>query len=189
MNYEFEDHEDFIFDDDILNKKSKKINGKKKGNRTELELTKILNKRFCTQDFSRSLGSGNRWGQVDHLPKHARDVFSGDLIVPQNFKFALESKGGYDGIDINSIFLKGSTELDKFLDQALKDAKRCDRKPMMCWKRKRKPWLVGILTKDLNREFKYRLQYGKWSILALEELLKLEDEFFLHLDHSKSDNS
>lgn len=186
MTYEFEDFDDFVTDDDILSKKPKRINGKKKGNRTELELTKILNKRFNTQDFSRSLGSGNRWGQVDHLPKHARDVFSGDLIVPKNFKFALESKGGYDGIDINSVFLRGNTELDGFLDQALKDAKRCDRKPMLCWKRKRKPWLVGVLTQDLEGDFKYQLKYKKWSILALEEILKLSDEFFLY---SNSDNS
>jgi hypothetical protein len=186
MTHEFEDYDDFVNDDNLLRDKKKKVNGKRKGNRTELELTKILNKRFGTQDFSRSIGSGNRWSQA-HLPEHAREVFSGDLIVPKNFKFALESKGGYDGIDINSIFLKGSNELDGFLDQALKDAKRCNRKPMMCWKRKRKPWLVGILTQDLKDEFKYQLKYGKWSILALEELLKLDDEFFL--DHSKSDNS
>ena len=44
MNYEFEDLNDFITDDDLLSrKKGKKVNGKKKGNRKELELTKILN--------------------------------------------------------------------------------------------------------------------------------------------------
>jgi Holliday junction resolvase len=179
MSYNFEDFEDFVTDEDFLNKKKKKkVNGKKKGNRTELELTKILNKRFGT-GFSRSVGSGNRWSQTNHLPKHAQEIFSGDLIVPLGFKFVLESKGGYEDIDINGLFVRGNKELDGFLDQVSRDAKRCDKKPMLCWKKNRKPWLVAILTKDMTREFKYELRYGKWSILALEELLGLEDEFFI----------
>ena len=96
MSYNFEDFEDFVTDEDLLNKKKKKkVNGKKKGNRTELELTKILNKRFGT-GFSRSVGSGNRWSQTNHMPKHAQEIFSGDLIAPLGFKFVLESKGGYE---------------------------------------------------------------------------------------------
>jgi hypothetical protein len=178
MSYEFEDLEDFVTDEGIFNKKNKKINGKKKGNRIELELSKILNKRFGT-GFSRSVGSGNRWSQVNNLPKHAQEVFSGDLVVPENFKFVLESKGGYEGIDLNSIFVKGSNELNGFLNQVLKDAKRCGRKPMLCWKKSRRPWFCVVLTSDLPQEFKYRMIYGKWSIVALEELLKLEDGFFM----------
>jgi hypothetical protein len=181
MTYEFEDSEDFVSDDDFLNpkKKKKKVDGKKKGNRTELDLTKVLNKRFGT-GFSRSVGSGNRWSQVNNLPKHARDVFSGDLIVPAGFLFAIESKGGYDAIDMSSIFIRGNSELDKFLEQASSDAKRCDRKPMLCWKKTRKPWLAFLLTKDLEGyEFKYKLIYGKWTAVALEYLLELEDKFFL----------
>lgn len=178
MSHEFEDLDDFIVDD-ILEKKKKKVDGKKKGNRTELDLTKVLNSRFG-KGFSRSVGSGNRWGQVNHLPKHAQDVFSGDLIVPAGFKFVIESKGGYDNIDMTSVFVRGNSELDSFLDQVTKDSKRCKRKPMLCWKKTRKPWLAFVLTKDLNGyNFKYKLEYGKWSAVALEHLLKLEDEFFL----------
>lgn len=177
--HDFEDFDDFVQDDIINKKRQKKVDGKKKGNRTELELTKLLNARFG-DGFSRSVGSGNRWGQVNHLPKHAREVFSGDLIVPKGFKFVLESKGGYDGIDLNSIFIRGNSELDGFLDQVTKDSKRCGRKPMLCWKKTRKPWLVFVHSKELaGRQFKYRLQYGKWSVVALEQLLKLEDAFFL----------
>jgi len=178
MSYEFEETEDFLTDEDILEKRPKKVNGKKKGNRVELELTKILNKRFGT-GFSRSVGSGNRWSQVNNLPQHAKEVFSGDLVVPGGFKFVLESKGGYEGIDLNSMFVRGSSELDGFLSQVSKDARRCNRKPMLCWKKNRRPWFCVVLTEDLTHEFKYRLIYGKWSIVALEELLKLDDEFFL----------
>jgi hypothetical protein len=179
MQNDFEDMDDFVTDDILSKKKAKKVDGKKKGNRTELDLTKVLNTRFG-EGFSRSVGSGNRWGQVNHLPKHAREVFSGDLIVPKGFRFVIESKGGYDAIDMSSVFVRGNSELDGFLDQVTKDSKRCGRKPMLCWKKTRKPWLAFVHTKDLvGRTFKYKMQYGKWSVVALEHLLKLEDDFFI----------
>jgi hypothetical protein len=79
--------DDFITDDLLTDKKKRKrkADGKRKGNRVELDLVKVFNKRFGC-GFSRSVGSGNRWGQVAHLPKHAQEVFSGDLIVPQGFR-------------------------------------------------------------------------------------------------------
>ena len=163
--------------DEIIPKKSKKVNGKKKGNRTELELTKILSARF-NMSFSRSVGSGNRWSQAS-LTEEAKQVFSGDLVVPKGFKFVIESKGGYDEIDINAIFIKGNTELDNFMEQVTEDSNRCGRKPMVCWKRKRKPWLAFILTKDLpNCNFDYSIKYKQWTGIALENLLKLDDAFF-----------
>lgn len=175
----FDDLEDdYNIDDISKNKKKKKVNGKKKGNRTELDLTKILTERF-KQSFSRTVGSGARWSQAN-LPKHAAEVFSGDLVVPKNFKFTIESKGGYDSIDLGAVFVSGNKELDGFLDQASEDAKRCGRKPMLCWKRKRKPWIAFVLSTELeNKEFKYAIKYGKWTGVALEYLLKLDDVFFL----------
>lgn len=184
MSDEFDD-DDFVVDDIVGNRKrnkknQKKINGKKKGSRVERELSKILNKRFSCEDFSRSVGSGNRWGQVNNLPKHARDVFSGDLIVPNNFKYCIESKGGYDGIDLNGVFSHGSSELDNFLEQAISDAHRCGRKPMLCWKRTRKSWLAFVKSEDLeSMDFKYSLKYREWTGVLLEDLLKAGDEFFI----------
>ena len=146
---------------------------------------KIFNKRFGG-GLSRSVGSGNRWGQVAHLPKHAQDIFSGDLIVPKRFKWALESKGGYQDIDLNSVFVGGSKELDRFLDQVTKDADRCGRKPLLCWKRDRKPWMVFVPTKELEEHsFEYRLVYKEWSAVALEELLKLPSRWFLEAEADK----
>jgi hypothetical protein len=164
--------DDDFFADDVLVEK-------KKGNRTELGLVKVLTKRFG-EGFSRSVGSGNRWGQVTFLPKHAQDVFSGDLVVPKGFKRALESKGGYADIDLNSVFVGGNSELDGFLDQVKKDSERCGRKPMLCWKQDRKPWLAFVPTKELEgHSFEYRLVYKEWSAVALDELLKIPDSFFV----------
>ena len=141
--HQFEDYDDFVQDDDLLRKPGKKkVNGKKKGSRTELELTRVLTERFG-KGFSRSVGSGNRWSQA-YLPKHATEVFSGDLVVPQGFRFVIESKGGYDGIDMSSVYVRGNSELDGFLEQATSDSRRCGRKPMLCWKKTRKPWLAFV---------------------------------------------
>lgn len=170
--------DDYDYDDISKNKPKKKVNGKKKGNRTELDLTKLLTARF-NQPFSRTVGSGSRWAQAN-LPQHAKEVFSGDIVVPKNFRFAIESKGGYDSIDLGSVFLSGNKELDSFMEQAIDDAKRCGRKPMLCWKRTRKPWMAFLLTEDLGQnDFKYTIVYGKWTGVALEHLLKKEDSFFL----------
>ena len=176
MSETFEEFDDFV-QDDILKKPNKKINGKKKGNRVELELAKIFTARFG-ESFSRTVGSGARTSQVE-LAQHVKEIFSGDLCVPSGFFFVIECKGGYDSIDMSSIFIRGNSELDNFLDQVTKDSKKCGRKPLLCWKKTRKPWLAFVLTKDLIGEFKYKFLYGKWSIVALEQLLKLEDDFFM----------
>jgi hypothetical protein len=187
MSNFYEESDDQFVDDILSNRQNKKINSKKKGNRNELEFAKILTKRF-NKGFSRSVGSGNRWSQTAFLPKHAQKVFSSDLVVPKNFKFALEVKGGYNGIDLNSIFVRGNSDLDKFLVQAFKDAKRAGKRPLLAWKKDRKPWLVFILSKDAqNLDFKYMLTYNKWTAVALDDFLKLEDSFFFNSTEKKEE--
>ena len=50
---------------------------------------------FFGCSFTRSIGSGNRWGQVV-LSEQAKQVFSGDICVPEGFKWVIECKGGYE---------------------------------------------------------------------------------------------
>lgn len=186
MTIEDDNFDDYLIEDISKNKNKKKINGKKKGNRTELDLVKLLSEKFG-KSFSRTVASGARWSQAN-LPRHAAEVFSGDLIVPKGFKFAIESKGGYDSIDIGSIFITGNKELDGFLDQAVEDGRRCNRKPMLCWKRTRKPWIAFVLSSEVeNHDFKYSVKYGKWTGVALEYLLQLEREFFINIEEEEKD--
>ena len=66
--------------EDIFEKRPKKIKSGIKGKRVELELVKSLNARFSGilssnpsyGKFSRSIGSGNRWGQNVQLSKIGR---------------------------------------------------------------------------------------------------------------------
>lgn len=178
--------------DDILGNlnKPKKIKSGKKGKRVELELCKVLNSRFSKLffehpdwgQFSRSIGSGNRWGQNVHLPKHAQDTFGGDVTCPSNFNFVLESKGGYNEIDLNSAFEGGVSLLDDFLEQVSKEAERTQRKPMLIWKKDRKPRLVFLQTVDVPEiKLDYVLKYRNWTAFNFEELLKLDDSFFFQM--------
>lgn len=179
--------------ENILSKKNKKIKSGKKGKRVELEVVKDLNSRFndilsknpSWGKFSRTIGSGNRWGQNVYLSKNAMDNFSGDLICPENFKFVLESKGGYNDIDLCSAFDKGQSELDSFLKQVSADSERTGRMPMLFWKKDRKPRLVFIKSKDIDHklyvDFEYMMKYRDWVIFNFKDLFLMEDKFFFNI--------
>lgn len=172
------DEDEFFIEDISKDKKKKKADGCRKGKRVERSAAKILTARF-NKEFSRSVGSGNRWGQVSNMPTHAKETFSGDICCPEGFKWVFESKGGYEDIDLNNIFKDGNKQLDGFLKQAEDESTRSGRKPMLLWKKNRKPWFAFVHTEELKgKDFKYKLIYDKWSMVALDELLKLEDEFF-----------
>jgi hypothetical protein len=173
--------------EDIFIKKPKKIKSGKKGKRVELELVKTLNHRFQKTlasnpelgSFSRSISSGNRWGQNVHLSKNAINTYSGDIVCPDNFKFVLESKGGYNDIDLCSVFGGGQSELDGFLAQVTSDSERCGRKPLLLWKKDRKPRLAFLKAEDLpSMDLKCSMKYGEWIALNYEDLMGLDDSFF-----------
>lgn len=172
------DNEDLEIEDIMKPGKKKKLNSGRKGKRVERELVKILNKRFGG-GFSRSVGSGNRWGQVSSLPKHAQDTFSGDIVCPENFAFVFECKGGYDDTDLSSAFEGGISLIDGFLKQAELESGKTGRKSILAWKKSRKPWLAFLKTVDLpHLDWQYRLIYREWSAISLMELLEVKDEFF-----------
>jgi hypothetical protein len=175
--------------DDIFQKKPKKIKSGKKGKRVELELVKSLNERFSQVlasnldggKFSRSIGSGNRWGQNVHLSRAATSLYSGDIVCPERFKFVLESKGGYNDIDLCSAFEEGQSELDEFLKQVSSDSERCKRKPLLFWKKDRKPRIAFIRSEDLgNVSFEYVMKYREWTAVSYKDLMSLDDGFFFN---------
>lgn len=153
--------------------KKKKVDGKAKGDRTELNLCKMLTKHFGVE-FSKALGSGARWSQVGHLPEHAKKTLTGDLCVPERFLWIVECKGGYeDEMNLNNVCDgNGIACLDGFIKQVSRDAEYCGRKPIICWKRNRKPWLAFVREKDLLfTHFDYKVHYREWVMVKLDDLL------------------
>jgi len=174
--------------DDITQNVTKKIKSKPKGNRVELELAKALNKRFAELlsenpkwgRFSRSVGSGNRWGQNVFLSESAKQTYSGDLVCPPKFKFVIESKGGYNDYDLFTAFNGGHKEVDKFLKQVEDDGNRCNRQPMLVWKKDYKERVVFIKEKNIKTKesFDYYMLYRDWVIVPFSALFEFDDSFF-----------
>jgi len=150
----------------------KKVNGKRKGNRVELELCKKLSEHFG-DTFSRAVGSGNRWGQVSFMPTHAKKTLVGDICVPEGFKWVIECKGGYDDdVDFSSAF-EGCTRIDEFIKQSKKDAELSERMPIVFWKRSRKPWIAMLRGCDFTLPgLGCYLKYNDWIVLSLDNLLE-----------------
>ena len=171
--------DDYLYDDIVQNhqEKKKKKRAKPKGNRGELELSKILNNKFNSNEFSRSLGSGNRWSQVDSV----KADYIGDLVVPTGFRFTIECKTGYSEIDLGTMLSKGNPMFDTFLKQATDDAKKAKKQPLLAWRRDRKKWLFAINEKEIEEySFQYLMKYRNWSIIHIDQFLSIPNNFFLN---------
>lgn len=153
-----------------------------KGKRMERQLVAVLTERFGP-GFSRTIGSGNRIPQVSYLPKHAQDTFTGDLVCPEGFRWVFECKGGYDDVDLHSAITSGNAVIDSFLRQSKLEGERCNRNPILCWKKTRKPWLAFVLRHQLPMlEFRNILRYGDWAAVPLDDLLKAPDDYFREVE-------
>ena len=174
---------DYVVEDlfEELNKKKnkkKKINSGRKGKGGERGLCTMLTERF-KKPFSRVIGSGARTSQVN-LTEEAKLVMTGDIVCPTDFVFTIESKCGYSEIDLCNAIDGGHKLIDGFMDQAQKDANRVNKKPLLCWKKDRKPCIAFLKQIDLPdfRDFKMYLCYNDWVGISLTELLKKDTKFF-----------
>ena len=155
----------------------KRINSKSKGNRAELELAKILTKRFGLPFARVGVTSGARPKQV-RLDEQATETFTGDLITPAGFRFSIESKSVNVNVDMFAPFAL----LDKFLEQAEADAESIGKEPMLCWKRNRRGWIAAVPSQAFRftgAELPtYYSCYRDWLIGNLDTLLAVQSPCF-----------
>jgi hypothetical protein len=183
---------DDFFVEDLFenNSKKKKINSGIKGKDQERQLAKIFNERFKEilaknpkfGMFSRSVGSGNRYSQAV-LSEVAKQVYSGDLTCPEVFLFVVESKKGYNEIDLNTAFTGECGDLDEFLKQVSEDASRVGKRPLLIWKKDRKPAIAffRMLSSEIMPNLTYcfaKLKYKDWTAVSLDDLLSMPDNFW-----------
>lgn len=165
--------------DDILgdgDKPKKRVNSGSKGKRGEIDLGKILSTRFPSHPpFSRVLGSGNRWAQVK-MSKNAQEVLTGDLVCPPGFRYSIECKFGYEGIDIPQAIVSGNKLLDDFLAQGSHSARIVEKEALVCWRRPRKDW-IAFVASELPVSGN-RIIYEGWIGIPLTKLLELPDSHF-----------
>jgi hypothetical protein len=154
----------------------KGINAKAKGNRVELQLAKILTERFDT-DFKRAPMSGG-WGTSNRNTtlNEAKEILSGDLIVPKNFKFSIESKSRadfnfWDMLNEDTINL----EINNWILQANNDAECVGKKPLIFIKiNNKKPFV--LFPQEMDEEC--LVTYKGYCIMRFDYFLKKEDSFF-----------
>ena len=155
----------------------KRINSKQKGNRAELELAKILTKRFGLPFARVGVTSGARPKQV-RLDEQATETLTGDLIVPDGFRFSVECKA----VNVTVDLLAPSALFDKFLEQAKADAERIGKEPMLCWKRNRKGWIAAVPSQAFRftgAELPvYYSRYRDWFVCNLDTLLSVQSPCF-----------
>ena len=169
-----DDNDDFFLED-LGGDKPKRKNSGKKGKRGEGNLCQILSARFPDREaFSRVIGSGAHWRES--LAEVAKQAMVGDIVCPAGFRFAIESKFGYDKIDLAAAFTSGNKQIDGFLEQVSKDAARSGRQPLLCWRKPRQQWIA--FGKFAIASATYELKYREWRAVALAELLTQPDEYF-----------
>jgi Holliday junction resolvase len=161
-------------------KKKKKVNSRAKGSSFERQIAKLLNDRLRTTEFSRTPGSG-AFATTHSLPDHLK--IYGDLITPQNFRYCIECKKGYNNQNLYSLFNK-SSEFWKFIEQCQKDSDKCDKLPMVIFKQDRQPTLLIIPHHVELGQSQYYIQIenidtqSKYKVYLFEEVLKAEPDHF-----------
>jgi Holliday junction resolvase len=151
------------------------VNSKKKGNRVEREMAKILSDRFG-QTFKRVPASGAIGTQLHGIDirEDAQEILSGDLICPKKFTFSVEVKSRESFNFWDLIADDTINEIDDWIMQAEGDAIASKKEPLIIFKaNNRKPFV--LFPKRLKGG---KLIYGDYTILRMDYFLKIEDEFF-----------
>lgn len=159
-------------------KKKKKVNSRAKGSTFERQIAKILNDRLNTTEFSRTPGSG-AFATTHSLPDHLK--IYGDLITPQNFKYCLECKKGYNNQNLYSLY-NHSSDFWKFIEQCQKDSEKCGKIPMVIFKQDRQPTLAIIpshVVVESNNYIEIHKEGQYYRVYMFDDLLREEDSLWM----------
>jgi|SRR6056297_582062 len=169
-------------------------NSKKKGNRGENQLVKILSEKFGDGEFKRTPSSGAYTGGLnreksENLPWEAKITLASDIITPSNFKFIIEHKF-YEGINFWDLFSE-KPQWAEWIEQAEGDANFINRVPLIIIKYNRHERLAiidSVYLEEELRKFNTSIRpminwYPKnkkveYSIVYLKDLLELPKEFW-----------
>lgn len=191
MNYKIEpDVEDIIKNLEKKELSKKRKNSSKKGKRAENNLCHIFEKKF-EMIFSRVPESG-AMATRGRVKKSVESEVCGDIITPDNFKFVIESKKGYD-LDIINFFYNekmfSGKKTDKktfesFLKQVEDDSKRANKEPMLIYYKDYRPPIIAttyekIIDKDKNYMV-YFYNSKSWFITSLYNILNVKNEKFFN---------
>ena len=153
------------------------INSKQKGNSWERSVCKILKERFSGRDFSRVPTSGAFFGKTNKEKRslaedNVKEVLSGDIICPSDFRFSVECKS-YADISFWDLFNE-SSDLHSWIKQCKEDAEFVNKVPLLIVKINNHKPFVGTSFPLENAVFNHR----GFGFCSLEDFLKLGDDVF-----------
>lgn len=159
-------------------KRKKKTNSKRKGNKYENDVCKLLNQHFNTKDFCRTPGSG-AYATTHHIPDYLK--IYGDLITPQGFRYVIDTKKGYNDLDFFSMINQNSTLWD-FIEQCERDSKASKKDFLLIYKQDNKAALAIVKKENINTKEKYLLFSSQTSLTygvqTLLDFLKQDIKLF-----------
>ena len=169
-----------------LQGKPKRKNSRAKGNTFERKIASTFNDRFNTTEFSRSPGSG-AFATTHSLPDYLK--IYGDLITPENFKYCIECKKGYNKENLYSLY-NYSSDFWGFINQCEKDSGKCNKIPMVIFKQDRHPTLAIIPSYiqtnmsqtyiEIHKEIPTLDEIKSYRIYKFDELIKDDDSLWMH---------
>ena len=168
-------------DTNVAPKKRKKaINSKGKGNGFEGTIAKTLSKALAPLNFIRTPGSGARVGGKNFetigkmFGEDALKIFVGD-VVPVNerqegvrFNHSIECKF-YATQDPFTSMVAGTANVFKWFKEAVDDASKIDKSPMLIFKWNHTPIFVAIDTMDSKSDYTILTRSGVKPRLTLLE--------------------
>lgn len=125
---------------------------KQKGNRGEREVVELCKKWWDDDSFKKSPESGGMATVMEQqgYPEDIIGRLAGDLLVPADFPFCIESKL-YAEIDIYSIIRNpGNNIIRQWWEQCRDDARKADKHPLLTFREDRKKRYVVIALETIE---------------------------------------
>lgn len=157
--------------------RKKGINSKKKGNSFELQIAKLLTKRFGKKFqrtfFSGAFTGGTNVSRSETMTEEQKLMVVGDINVPKEFLFSIECKARKEAA-FWDLFNK-SSEIFQWFNQAINDANKVKKFPMIIVKYNNKEPLCFT---PVNFETHKYFMIDIWNCFLLKDVLALQDKYF-----------
>jgi Holliday junction resolvase len=158
------------------------INSKNKGNRVERDAAKIFSERFG-ETFRRVPSSGAHGTNLSNINirEDAKEILTGDLIVPKKFRFVIEVKSRADFNFWDLINRDTINEIDDWISQAEREAFTANKKMLIIIKINNKKMFAVYKKEDISTFIDTDLVYkNKYVFTRLDYFLELDDNYFMY---------
>lgn len=154
---------------------------KAKGNKFEYDIVTLLNEVYDTKEFSRTPSSGaimgrSNWERKQGLSENVRRTLGSDIIVPDNFNFAVECKHYKDKPNYAEMIKGPDTTLNRWLAETVFDAINIDAHPLLFFKTNRKGTHFAIPDYFYLRS-SYFLMYNRFIIGGIDTFIENAESF------------